>query len=632
MYGSVYVQIKEAKKDSSSVCTFVGRSGKIICHTVFVTVLVGISMVLPMAMISVGVKYLSDCPVQRKIPVYLLVGGCFGILKILGTIWRNIHSRRYDNMDFFYDSHDSDAYSHHTYKLIDILLSLFLLSWLIAGSYWVFSIWKPNFKQILHDPRNWCDKTVYMFATYQIIGCYGFLGFVIIVGLSILFTEVIIVCAIDCLSFLEIIHQQNTFCIPENRGLNTTFKELLMEPDQAQAPKKKDFPKPRPTATSNRRQQKSHEKRETTEQTRTATTPTKQKKNTAGRELSQQEISVSPFNPGEEDGETMQKLLSICSEFSIDTPEDLRGILKKLYTQSDQNKSHQPRPVNSDPSARVTQDKKNEELSKLNNKTEKAEGRLKSAKKRIKELEIEVEKAKKEAEKNLKPDTKKLKEEIDQLKNRLSQLAGSKLTEGNPAIADLSDMNRPINLGEKFSELYDNQWTDAFEVLQDSGKGEEEVIRELVKILEVHNYKYFKRVNSKTKSKHIEKADSFGSNVYYQDAYTFCKEQSQEFHENLRKLMQPFGMKPERFCNERQITDESKLKTYAKQCAGLCWFMMVQDPPLFMDTTLPKKNKFDTDKFRAYTKTGKHIAYLVWPALYLHAEGPLLSKGVAQGK
>ena len=64
-------------------------------------------------------------------------------------------------------------------------------------------------------------------------------------------------------------------------------------------------------------------------------------------------------------------------------------------------------------------------------------------------------------------------------------MAGSKLTEGNPAIADLSDPNRPISLGEKFSELYDNQWTDALEELTDMGKKETEAIQELVKIVKV---------------------------------------------------------------------------------------------------------------------------------------------------
>jgi hypothetical protein len=42
-------------------------------------------------------------------------------------------------------------------------------------------------------------------------------------------------------------------------------------------------------------------------------------------------------------------------------------------------------------------------------------------------------------------------------------VAGSKLTTNNPAITDLSDENRPIKLAEKFSQLYDDEWTDSLE-------------------------------------------------------------------------------------------------------------------------------------------------------------------------
>ena len=49
---------------------------------------------------------------------------------------------------------------------------------------------------------------------------------------------------------------------------------------------------------------------------------------------------------------------------------------------------------------------------------------------------------------------------------RLSAVAGTKLKYNNPGITDLSDDNRPNKLAEKFSELYDNEWTAAFEVIE----------------------------------------------------------------------------------------------------------------------------------------------------------------------
>lgn len=69
---------------------------------------------------------------------------------------------------------------------------------------------------------------------------------------------------------------------------------------------------------------------------------------------------------------------------------------------------------------------------------------------------------------------------------RLSSVAGEKLRNNNPGIADLSDENRPINLGEKFSQLYDDQWTDAIEHLEEMGYTETDGIRCLLDILKVY--------------------------------------------------------------------------------------------------------------------------------------------------
>ncbi|KAH3833575.1 hypothetical protein DPMN_106886 [Dreissena polymorpha] len=118
-----------------------------------------------------GVKYLEDCPKEPRIPVYLLVGGCFGIIKLLSSLWRNIQTRR--NRDVISDDPDSDgAFSSSTYRTMDALLFVFLFGWHIAGTYWAFNIWTPHFDQLLYEPSNWCDKTVYMFTVYQLCTCY----------------------------------------------------------------------------------------------------------------------------------------------------------------------------------------------------------------------------------------------------------------------------------------------------------------------------------------------------------------------------------------------------------------------------------------------------------------------------
>lgn len=68
-------------------------------------------------------------------------------------------------------------------------------------------------------------------------------------------------------------------------------------------------------------------------------------------------------------------------------------------------------------------------------------------------------------------------------------MMGSKLTDANPNVADLSDGNRPTNLAERYTQLYDNQWTDAFEKL-DYGY-EKKTINKLMQILIVSKDKPF---------------------------------------------------------------------------------------------------------------------------------------------
>lgn len=61
---------------------------------------------------------------------------------------------------------------------------------------------------------------------------------------------------------------------------------------------------------------------------------------------------------------------------------------------------------------------------------------------------------------------------------RFSALTSSRLKDNNPNLTDLSDPYRPAKIGEMFSELYDNQWTDAYDELTES-MAEVDAIRHL---------------------------------------------------------------------------------------------------------------------------------------------------------
>ncbi|XP_061185064.1 uncharacterized protein LOC133193105 [Saccostrea echinata] len=87
-------------------------------------------------------------------------------------------------------------------------------------------------------------------------------------------------------------------------------------------------------------------------------------------------------------------------------------------------------------------------------------------------------------------------QEIEELTTRLSQVASQKVATGNPNHTDLSDSNRPTKIGERFSELYDNEWTHLFESLQSEFEDEKERIIKLCNCVQMA-YKFCKEKSAK---------------------------------------------------------------------------------------------------------------------------------------
>ena len=119
---------------------------------------------------------MEDCPKEPNIPIYLLVGGCFGLLKIMSMLWRQMKQRQLEKLEENTDQYREDLQATNSSRVSDNILSVFLVVWFAFGNYWVFHIYRPEFDQPLLDPRNWCERSAYMFAFVQIIACYCLLA------------------------------------------------------------------------------------------------------------------------------------------------------------------------------------------------------------------------------------------------------------------------------------------------------------------------------------------------------------------------------------------------------------------------------------------------------------------------
>ncbi|KAH3838964.1 uncharacterized protein LOC127879463 [Dreissena polymorpha] len=223
-----------------------------------------------------------------------------------------------------------------------------------------------------------------------------------------------------------------------------------------------------------------------------------------------------------------------------------------------------------------------------------------------------------------------LKQANDDLKNRLSAVFGAKLHDNNPDIADLSDPNRSMKLAERFSELYDNEWTNCFEVLtKQKNIVEKKAIGQMLQAcLTIYQDC---STNASNDLKTLTQAlDRFDGETDIRLLKNLKEKRKRRFQDDIQRLRQPIEQKIIAVFKEK--TNEKNVEEFWLKCIELCWLMVIQDPPVSMDARTSQLGEiFDGTVYRHYTKSGKYVEFIVWPALRLTETGSLLYKGVAQG-
>ncbi|KAL5012120.1 hypothetical protein ScPMuIL_010671 [Solemya velum] len=247
----------------------------------------------------------------------------------------------------------------------------------------------------------------------------------------------------------------------------------------------------------------------------------------------------------------------------------------------------------------------------------------------------------------------KLQKEVDakdHALNRLSALAAVRLKDNNPNITDLSDPNRPLKVGEKLTRLYDDEWTDAIEALEDEKVTELDGIKILLELLtetftvckswstsqlttirallacpQLEKVKGEIRMTNELNDEMVEIPDP------PQEIMKMIKDHRKE----VAKIILPKILKAlsPHLKHELNLND-AKMKAcdaYIEKCVELCWYMLVQDPPMDLCWQYKHGDPFPSNSFRSYTASGDKVDYVVWPSLYLYENGSIISKGVCQG-
>lgn len=244
---------------------------------------------------------------------------------------------------------------------------------------------------------------------------------------------------------------------------------------------------------------------------------------------------------------------------------------------------------------------------------------------------------------------KSYKAQVQELTTRLSSFASKQLTTNNPNIADLSDRNRPTKLGEKFEQLYDNEWSEAFEYLKEIPMDEDQILKTLVDIsrkayefcqdfaqqelkrleshfIEVMTYIKWTYVNSSGVEDYLhvhrnpeDQSAFLGLSRHMADARKACATASVPA---LVEIFKSHQFK-EQFSN---IPMKPRLEKYVDKCLEYSFLMVVQDPPMYLE--YPESGqKINTSLFKPFRQKGSVVQMCVWPCVCLHKDGPVVCKG-----
>lgn len=101
-------------------------------------------------MVTIGVVYRLDCPIQDNVPIYLIMSGLVSILVLAWLIVTQLDFRYLQQLQYYVKMH----------KIQWFLLSM-LFIWCILGSYFVFGIAFPKDSE--------CQPTLYRLAFFVVV-------------------------------------------------------------------------------------------------------------------------------------------------------------------------------------------------------------------------------------------------------------------------------------------------------------------------------------------------------------------------------------------------------------------------------------------------------------------------------
>ncbi|KAH3833562.1 hypothetical protein DPMN_106874 [Dreissena polymorpha] len=229
--------------------------------------------------------------------------------------------------------------------------------------------------------------------------------------------------------------------------------------------------------------------------------------------------------------------------------------------------------------------------------------------------------------------------------------------DGRPGYENVyTSANSPTTLADRFTELYKTEWKSAHDELAHV-LGDKQAVRHLLWIIakssiicasvatqqlqDVENSVIGIMVSRDPLNKKSIMDDTIAKNNDEIASKARCM--LIDYRREIAKLSVPMLQKEIR----RAIASElgtslprrftgigNHFINYAEKCVEIIWLMYVHDPPMHLEwlTREQEGTAFKVDAYMPYTRPGTLFDYCVWPVVRMQRNGPVLCKGIAQGR
>jgi len=131
--------------------------------SITVTIILIILMVVPICMIIVGIIYVKSCPMEKMVPIWLIVFGSLSIVKNVSTLIQRIK--------MIVSKNKEESFSKFV-NFFDSFMALFMIIWFICGNVWIYRHGGVVQFKNPHEKSTYCHQGPYLFVYWFIMAIY----------------------------------------------------------------------------------------------------------------------------------------------------------------------------------------------------------------------------------------------------------------------------------------------------------------------------------------------------------------------------------------------------------------------------------------------------------------------------